>query len=264
MKLKKPSVLVAIPFKNKSELVLSCLESITKSYISGFSCEFFLVSDGSEENELNNVIDNNPFKDYTSIIKQKNLGYTRTVYNLINYAKERNFSYLLLLNSDIKVFPGTISSLVNRALTNSNIVNVGCKILHWTDDIIIHTGTRIENGKISDPYCGLKINDPIANNLERRLWNNGCCSLYNIQILKRENMNFDLSFIPAYFEESDLMTRLNLKGYSVIYEPRAMVRHLVNGTTRDEPNTGIIFENNWKLYLEKWEKYFNSKMLYFQ
>lgn len=261
---KTASVLITIPFKNKSELVLSCLESLTKSYISGISYEILLISDGSEEKEIDFILNNNPYRNVNQLWRQSNIGYTKTVFNIMEYAKERGFNFLLISNNDIKFFPGTISSLVRRALSNPNIANVGCKVIHWTDDIIIHTGTRIKNGKISDPYCGLKMNDPITNNVERRLWNNGCCSLFNVQILKKENMNFDLEFVPAYFEESDLMTRLNLKGYSVLYEPRAMVRHLVNGTTRDEPNIGSIFEKNWKLYLSKWEKHFNSKMLYFQ
>jgi GT2 family glycosyltransferase len=173
---------------------------------------------------------------------------------------------MLLVNSDV-VFNDkkTFSYFVRRSLSNPNIAVVGCKVLDWEKDIIIHTGTRIKNNKIDDPYCGLHPNDPIANIIERRLWVNGCCSLYNIDILRKENMNFDLDFSPAYFEESDLMTRLNLRGYSVIYEPNAVIRHMRNTTNNIEiEKYSQAFNRNWNLYLKKWEKYFDSKMLYFQ
>ncbi len=258
----KPYVLVAVPFYNKIDFVISCLDSLFKSYISGFNYQVLLLDDGSSKEELNklkNLIDNK----IGIISNEKNIGYTKTVYNAVNYAKQNNFDYLLLMNNDIKLFPNAFTNLVKRMLTNNNISAVGGKVIHWTENIIIHTGARIKNNKIIDPYCGLNINDPITNNVERRLWINGCYCLYNLDILRKEKLNFNLEFSPAYFEESDLMTELNMRGYSVLYEPKAKARHLVNGTTRDL-NYETVFENNWKKYVNKWEKYFNSKILYFQ
>ncbi len=260
--MKKPYILVVIPFYNKSDLVLSCIDSLFKSYISGFNWQILLWDDGSSKEELNKLKDS--IDNHIGIIcNERNLGYTQTVHNAVNYAKQENFDYLFLVNNDIKLFPNTFTNLIKRMLTNNNIATVGGKVIHWTDDIIIHTGTRIQNNKISDPYCGLEINNPITNNVERRLWVNGCYCLYNLDILRKESLNFNLDFSPAYFEESDLMTELNIRGYSVLYEPKAKARHLVNGTTRDY-NYGKIFEDNWQRYLNRWEKYFNSKNLYFQ
>jgi len=263
----KASVLVAIPFKNKSDLTISCLESLIRSYVSGLTYEILLISDGSKNEEINNVLKNNPYGNTIQLKKQQNVGYTKTIYDVVEYAKKRGFDYLLLSNNDIKFLHGTLYSLVKKISSNPNIANVGCKILHWTDDVIIHTGTRINKkceNWIENPYCGLSPDDPIVNFSERRLWNNGCCSIYNLDILRKENMNFDLSF-SIYFEESDLMTRFNLKGYSVLYEPRSIVRHKVNATVGDDiEKYGPIFNKNWELYLSKWKKYFNSKMLYFQ
>jgi len=266
--MKKPSILIAIPFKGKTDLTIKCLESLTKSYISGFTYEILLVSDGSTKEELEYIYKNNPYRDYSTIIHQENIGYCKTVYNIVNYAEDRNFDFLLLSNNDIIFFPQTVSSLVKRILSNYNISVVGCKILHWIDDIIIHTGTRIDyncENWIKNPYCGLDKNNPITDYVERRLWVNGCCCLYNLSILKKEHMNFNLEYEKAYFEECDLMTRLNLKGYSVLYEPRAIIRHRENGTTSDNLEEYYpIFKKNWNLYLSKWKKYFNSKKLYFQ
>jgi hypothetical protein len=260
--MKNPYILVSIPFYNKSDLTISCLDSLFKSYISGFNWQVILWDDGSSKEELNRL--KNSIDIHVGIIcNEKNIGYTQTCINAVNYAKHENFDYLFLLNNDTILFQDAFTNLVKRILTNNNIAAVGGKVIHWNENIIIHTGTRIKNNKISDPYCGLEINNPITNHVERRLWVNGCYCLYNLDILRKENLNFNPDFGPAYFEESDLMTELNMRGYSVIYEPKARVRHLVNGTTRDY-NFGKIFDDNWNKYLNKWEKYFSSKNLYFQ
>lgn len=260
--MKKPYISIIIPFYNKSDLVISCVNSIFNSYISGFAYQIHLWDDGSSQEELDKI--KKSVNNCVGIIQnKKNIGYTQTCINIINFTKQSDFDYLFLMNSDIKLFPNTFTSLVKRISSNNNIAAVGGKVIHWTDDVIIHTGTRIKNNKISDPYCGLHINDPITNNVERRLWVNGCYCLYNIDILRKEKLNFNQDFSPSYFEESDLMTELNIRGYPVLYEPKAKARHLVNGTTRDF-NYGKIFEDNWHKYLNKWEKYFSSKNLYFQ
>lgn len=261
--MKKPYILIVVPFLGKIDLVLSCLDSLFKSYISGFNWQVILWDDGSSKEELNRL--KNSIDSCVGIISnEKNIGYTPTVHNAVNYAKQENFDYLLLLNNDTILFPDAFTNLVKRILINNNIAAVGGKVVHWTENITIHTGTRIKDGKISDPYCGLNINDPITNNVERRLWVNGCCCLYNLDILRKEKLNFNyLDYPMAYFEESDLMTELNIRGYSVIYEPKAKIRHFLNGTTRDY-DFGKIFEDNWNKYLNKWEKYFSSKNLYFQ
>jgi len=225
-----------------------------------------LINDGSKYEELNKVT--SYFGDFINIVNSNGIGYTNVVYNLVNMAKkEKQFQYLLISNNDIKFTPSTLYSLTSRMKSNPNIASVGCKVLHWTDDVIIHTGTRIKKrceNLIENPYCGLSPDDPIANVTERRLWVNGCCALYNLDIMRKEDMNFNLEFTPAYFEECDLMTRFNMKGYSVIYEPRAIVRHMVSASHREDSNCPIYFNKNWKLYLSKWKKYFDSKMLYFQ
>jgi len=271
--MKKPYIIVVVPFKGKCDLVVSCIQSLVYSYISGFAYQFYLIDDsGTDKNKkileskLGNLINCVYYHN-----NKRNIGLTRSLYNLIEEVKaddKKQHTHMLIVNNDVVFLTGTFNALVKRALSNPNIANVGCKILDWNQDFIIHTGTRINRkceNWIDNPFVGLHRNDPISNNVERRLWNNGCCSLYNLDILKKENMNFDLDFSPAYFEEADLMTRLNLKGYSVLFEPNAIVRHKMNATVNDEiQKYGVIFERNWKLYLNKWKKHFDSKMLYFQ
>jgi len=251
-------VLVSIPFFNQSNLLINCLKTLKNSFTKNFEYSVLIVDDGSNKTEFDHFIKNNPFEGQSQIIQNKrNIGYTETVFKIFDYAKSlKNFDYILLCNNDLKFFPDTLYYLVSRLRKNNNCSAVGCKIIHWEADIIIHTGTQVKNNKIVNPYCGLKMNDPKTNFFERRLWVNGCCCLYNLSILRKNNLNFDLNFAHAYFEESDLMTRLNILGYPVLYEPKALLRHLINGTTRHNEKFQKIFNDNWNLYLRKWKKYF--------
>ena len=264
----KPFTLVAVPFKGKPEFVLEFCQSLIRSYASGFSYMVILFDDGSKPEEVEYIY--NTLKNmkcpYSVVANSNNVGYTRKVYDIFEYAKSQtDFTHVLLANSDIKLNPQTFETIIKKSISNENIAAVGGKILDYNKgEVILHTGTRLENGEIVDPYCGLQRNDPKTNYTERRLWVNGCFTMYNLKILRKENLNFNLDFSPAYFEEADLMTELNLKGYSVLYEPKAEIKHFVNGTMNEKRSENEAhFNRNWNKYLEKWKPYFNSPKLRF-
>jgi GT2 family glycosyltransferase len=260
--MKIPGVLVVIPFKGRIDLLQETIKSLTDIYVSGMWWSLILWDDGSTDEELNTLW--NLAKRFL-IVKHENVGYTNSVYNIVELAKrDASFDFLLLCNSDVKLHLNTMYSLLNRALKNPNIAVVGCKVLHYGKDIIQHTGTRLVDGAVTDPYVGLHKDDPSTKFVERRLWVNGCCALYSLDILRKENLNFSLEFAPAYFEEADLMTQLNLMGYSVLYEPKAIVEHFVGGTMHlQKDKFEPVFWQNWEKYQKKWKKYFNSKQLQF-
>ena len=257
--MKTPYTLVIVPFKGQVDyLVKFCESLLSKSYVTGMAYAVVLYDDGSTTSELDYLYENTK-KWKPLIVRNENVGYTKAVHTIFdtfcNY--EKVFDYLLLANSDVKLNPGTMYSMVKRMNYNANTAVVGGKILKYDTDEIIHTGTRVENDKIVDPYVGLKINDPSTNFVERRLWVNGCCCLYNLHIMRKENLNVDLEFSPAYFEEADLMTRMNVLGYSVLYEPRAEIHHVVNATMgNDRPKYEKVFWANWQRYLDKWKSRF--------
>jgi GT2 family glycosyltransferase len=265
--MKYPYIGVFIPFKGECNFVLDCVYSIVNSYITGFSYFIVCYDDGSTEQELNYLwrsLKQN-FPQDIVIVKNNNVEYTQAVHNITEYCKrDTNLDYLLLLNSDTKLHRGTFYSLVRRMTNNPYIAAVGGKIIKMGTNEIQHTGTRLENKQIVDPYCGLDINNPETNQVERRLWVNGCATLYNLRILRKENLNFSLEFKPAYFEEADLMTELNMRGYSVLYEPRAVIEHKLNATmNKDRGRYEIAFWKNWDVYKSKWEPYYGSKQLAF-
>jgi len=262
--MKTPYILIVIPFKGQIDLTIECLMSLRHSYISNFYYSIIMWDDGSSIDDLNKLYYNRVFNELM-IVRNEHVGYTQAVYNAFQFAKNNNScDYILLCNNDIVFKTNTLFSLNARMTSNPNIAAVGCKVLKYGSDVILHTGTRIKNNEIEDPYVGLQENDPKTNFVERRLWVNGCCSLYNAHILRKENLNFNLDFKECYFEEADLMSQFNLLGYSVLYEPRAKVEHVMNAThSKEREKYEKIFWGNWNKYLTKWKPYFNSKSLQF-
>lgn len=265
--MRTPYIGVFIPFKGECKLVLDCIYSLMTSYTSGFSYFIVAYDDGSSEDELNYLYTSirNNFTADILIVKNEHVEYTQAVHNITAFCKnDPRIDYMLLLNSDTKLRRGAFYNLVKRMTTNPNIAAVGGKVIKMDTNEIQHTGTRLENGQIVDPYCGLDANNPIANQLERRLWTNGCATLYNIRVLRKEDLNFNLEFKPAYFEEADLMSELNVRGYSVLYEPAAEIEHKLNATmNKDRERYERVFWANWEKYKSKWAPRYGEKVLAF-
>jgi GT2 family glycosyltransferase len=260
--MRRPYVMMVIPFKGKTELNMQFLSQIRHLYVTGFTYGILFWDDGTPLDELNAFY--NAIPRDIGIAKHDHQGYTKACYDIFETFKlDTRIDYLLLCNNDIKFRPGSFFALVNRMMHNANYSVVGGKILEWEGDKIIHTGTVIKDGKVFDPYVGLDCNTPEANTVQRRLWVNGCCSLYNMDILRKEDLNFSLDFCPAYFEESNLQTELNNRGYPVIYEPRAEIHHAVNQTMNSERDKyEKVFWTNWQKYLDKWESQFTTNPMF--
>lgn len=262
--MKKPYVVVAIPFKGQISLLREAVYSFLDNYVSGMNYAIICWDDGSSQEELDELYNNIP--NQILIVRHENVGYTQAVHNIVDYCKgDSRVNYLLICNSDIKMRKGSFYALVSRMLTNANIGAVGGKIIKHGTDLIQHTGTIVKNNKIEDPYCGLNCNDPQTNNVERRMWVNGSCVLYNMAVLRGLDLNFDAEvFSPAYFEESDMMAKMNYLGNPVIYEPRCEVEHHVNATMGQERSKyEQIFWRNWDRYRQKWEPLYNSPQFQF-
>ncbi len=261
--MKVPRICMIVPFKGKVDLVVKLIKSFQLQYASGFSYFMYCWDDGSKEEELQILWNSIPRE--LTIVKHEHKSYTAQICDAVNFVKQiSDVDFLLLVNSDVTFKIGTMHSLIKRAISNPNVAAVGCKVLYAGKDEIQHTGTRLVNGKVEDPYVGLNKDDPVTNFVERRLWTNGCCTMYNLDILRKENLNFSMEFSPAYFEEADLMTKLNILGYSVLYEPKAAVEHIVNATMGlEREKYEKIFWANWDKYLNKWKNQFTSKQLQF-
>ena len=159
--------------------------------------------------------------------------------------------YLLLLNDDSLVEPGYVDRLLRVIEREPAVAAVGGKILSadgtlqeagsvlWRDGWVAHVGA----GHPADsPAYGRRrdVDYASANGLlvERQAWD--------------EVGGLDERYFPAYYEDVDLCLALMHRGYRVVYEPEAELRHLESQST-SAPFRSFLLERNRAQLVAKWE-----------
>ena len=211
-----PELSVLIVLFNRAELTFACLRSLAENY--------------SERMEII-IVDNNS-QDETSRLLERLRG-VRTIRNAENRnfllavnqgAQEARGEYLLLLNNDAQLLPGTLQSALNTIRSAPDIGAVGGRLilldgtLQEAGNIIWRDGSCLGYGRGDNPsapmymfqrdvdYCsGAFLLTP------RRIW--------------EELGGFDESFKPAYYEETDYCTRVWEQHLRVVYDPNSVLLH---------------------------------------
>lgn len=205
---KNPLVSIIIPVYNQFEYTYSCLRSILKN--SGdIEYEVIIADDCSTDFT----------KDITKVVEGANVKKAPTnlkfLLNCNNAAKSARGQYILFLNNDTQVQKDWLKHLVDLIESDSNIGMVGSKLVYpdgllqeaggivWKDGSAWNYGNR-QDGNASE-YNYVKEVDYISGAaimIRHSLWD--------------ELGGFDESFIPAYYEDTDLAFQVRRAGYKVL------------------------------------------------
>ena len=158
--------------------------------------------------------------------------------------------FLLLLNDDSLVEPGFIDSLQRAVEGDPAIAAAGGKILSadgtlqeagsvlWSDGWVAHVGAG--HPANSPAYGYSRDVDYISANgllVDRQVWD--------------AIGGLDERYFPAYYEDVDLCLALLNRGYRVVYEPQAQLRHLESQSTSTQFRS-FLLERNRALLVAKW------------
>jgi GT2 family glycosyltransferase len=159
----------------------------------------------------------------------KNVGFSRANNFAMRNARGR---YLVLLNNDTRVREGWLAALVSAADGNPSAGAVTSKLV-FADrpEVIQNAGNLLlDDGGGADRGAGERdrgqYDDP--------------CEVFGFcgaaALLRREMLDdvggLDETFF-AYYEDTDLSWRMRLRGWCVLYEPRALVEHEHSATSRE-------------------------------
>jgi GT2 family glycosyltransferase len=127
------------------------------------------------------------------------------------------------VNPDVAVSPSALFELQQGCLEHQNCAVVGGKLLDWSGTAIQHAG-----GTIGENFC----TDHIGRGEKPDAWEQPASVDYvtgALMAVKRKVLEavggLDVSFWPAYYEETDLCIRIRQLGYDVLYWPWASGRH---------------------------------------
>ena len=216
-----PAVSVLLVLYNRAELTLGCIESLLGQ--EGLSVELVIVDNASTD-DTGVLLDR--LRGVRVIRSQENLGFLRAC-NVA--AGEARGDYLLFLNNDTVLHPGSVAAALDTIARDPSIGAVGGRLvypdgrLQEAGSIIWSDGSCLGYGRGDSPWLA-----PYA--FQRDV--DFCSAAFLLTPRSRFAAlgGFDPRYEPAYYEDADYCVRLWKAGTRVVYDPRAIVTHVEFGS----------------------------------
>jgi O-antigen biosynthesis protein len=210
-----PEVSVILVLFNRAELTFACLRSIRET---AAGAEVIIVDNNSSDDTPRLV----ERLDGVRVIRNpENRHFLRAVNQAAEQARGK---YLLLLNNDSQLLPGTLRAAIDTLRQDAGVGAVGGRIvlldgtLQEAGSIVWRNASCLGYGRgdnpFSSPYMFRRDVDYCS----------GAFLLTPREVWQRLG-GFDEMFNPAYYEETDYCMRLWEHGLRVVYEPEAAVLH---------------------------------------
>ena len=212
----RPLITIILVLYNRAELTFQCLRTICENHSESFEV----------------IIVDNASSDTTALLLSQVEG-AKIIYNKENYhfllasnqaAKEAKGKYILFLNNDAQLFPGSIKSALNTIESSDDIGAVGGKILlldgklQEAGSIIWQDGSCLGYGRGDDPFA------PMYMFMRDVDYCSGAFLLTYRELFLKDD-GFDIDYQPAYYEETDYCLKLWEQGKRVVYDPNAIISH---------------------------------------
>lgn len=229
---------------NGEAYIEDCLNSLEHQM---FPIDILVVDNDSKDNTREMI------EKYFPHVKVINIGYNSGFAHANNvgmqYAIERNYDYVLLINEDIHAEKELVYVLMKYADTNTAVIP---KI--YSDPF--YKSVWYGAGKIDFKTC-------MASNVQRECidkcvrvnFMTGCCMLLHTNIIKKIGY-FDESFF-MYYEDTDLSLRMYENDVNMLYVPYTHIWHRVQNR-KDKQYKIYYMTRNRLLWIKKHRKCFKK------
>lgn len=248
-----PDVSIVIPVFNQLAATLDCLRSLSRNP-QKTSFEVILVDDSSDL-AVFRAFEEIP---HLRVLRNfKNQGFVHSSNRGARHARGR---YVLMLNNDTEVTDDWLDALLRVFELRPDAGLVGAKLvypdgtLQEAGCIIWNDGTGWNYGKGDDPSL------PWYNYVRETDYCSGACILLP-KALWETLGGFDLTFAPAYYEDTDLAFRVREAGLKVYYQPHARVIHHEGKSNGRDTATGVKRHQveNHRRFLARWQETLKSQ-----
>jgi O-antigen biosynthesis protein len=245
-KVDKPRVSIVIPVHNKFYVTYHCLASLLLA-ANRTSFEVILVDDGSKDESTNIP---QLIKGVQYVRNDEARGFVRACNLGGGFA---HGEYIVMLNNDTEVTFGWLDELLWPFEHFDNVGMTGAKLL-YPDGTLQEAGGIVWNS--GDPWnYGRQANphDPRYNYARQVDYISGACIMLPTK-LWNEIGGFNETYVPAYFEDTDLAFQVRDKGYKTVYAPFSQVIHFEGISSGTDTASGIKrfqeinrpkFKNRW-------------------
>jgi GT2 family glycosyltransferase len=261
-----PDLSVIVVNWNTKELLQACLESV-RVHISGIAYELIVVDNGSTDGSVDMLREQ--FPEVRLIANTENLGFAAANNQAIRVAKGRA---VLLLNSDTELIENSFRILYDFLFSRDEIGAVGGRLIYpsgapqWSYGFAPSLGRmlwitlsgflRIQRGR----KPGAVIPDPAdpARPVEYIV---GADLMIKRTVLDQVGLLDDTFF--AYFEETDLCTRIRQAGHQIWYTPATSIIHRIGSSFGPESANRLrIYYTSLFQYLQKHSGTYRAAKLY--
>ena len=246
-------VSIILVLYNQSEMTYACLASIKECL-------------GESNLKINTIIFDNASQDRTDILldrvkgakiirNESNLHFLRAVNAASKYARGK---YILLLNNDAQLLPGTLERAVETIEKDPSIGAVGGRIilpdgsLQEAGSIIWDDGTCLGYGR------GRKPSDPEFM-FQRDVDYCSGAFLLTPRALFNDLGGFDEAYAPAYYEETDYCVRIWESGRRIVYNPKATILHFEFASSEKVGDALELQQRNFRVFCKNHRKWLSNQ-----
>jgi GT2 family glycosyltransferase len=215
-------VSVVVPNYNGDRFLRDCLESLEKQTYARVEC---LVVDDASTDSSPNLVERD-FSGMRLIRLERNRGFAHAANTGMRAAKGE---IVALLNNDAAAAEDWVAQIVAGLDRHPEAGSIACKMVVWDRPNVINSaGDVFLRAGVPDSRGVWQVDEGQYEREEEVFGASGGACAYRRSMLDEIGL-FDERFF-MYCEDVDLAFRAQLRGYSCVYVPGAVVRHRVSAT----------------------------------
>jgi GT2 family glycosyltransferase len=211
-----PEISILLVLYNRAELTFGCLLSIAENRSERLEV---IIVDNASSDETGQLL--NRLKGARIFRNTENRNFLLSINQAAQAAAGE---YLLILNNDTQLLPGTLQSALKTIRSAPDIGAVGARLilpdgsLQEAGSIVWRDGSCLGYGRGDDPSRPMYM-------FQRDVDYCSGAFLLTPRTTWQRFGGFDETYKPAYYEETDYCTRLWENGLRVVYDPNAALLH---------------------------------------
>ncbi|MDJ0725092.1 MAG: glycosyltransferase [Prochloraceae cyanobacterium] len=228
----RPVVSLIIPVYNKFTYTFNCLNSLKNRLNKSINFEIIIVDDASNDETEESL---KKIAGIRVVRNQGNQGFIRSCNNGAAIAKGK---FLCFLNNDTQILPGWLENLLLVIEKDKSVGAVGSKLIYpdgrlqEAGGVIWQDGSGWNYGRLDSP------DEPEYNYLREVDYCSGASLLVRADLFQQLG-GFSETYVPAYYEDTDLCFALRKLGYKVLYQPLSKVIHYEGISSGTSVTSGV-------------------------
>jgi O-antigen biosynthesis protein len=247
-----PEISIVLVLFNRAELTLQCLRSIAEQ---GFERLEVIIVDNASADDTSRML---KLVEGARIIR--NTENRNFLLGVNQGAEQARGEYLLILNNDTQLLPGTLHSALNTIRSGTDIGAVGGRLIlvDWTlqeaGSIVFRDGSCLGYGRGDDPFAPMYM---FPRDVDY------CSAAFLLTPLAtwRRLGGFNEAFRPAYYEDSDYCARLWEHGLRVVYDPYAALLHYEFASSTKTVDAIDLQRDHQEVFTSRHEKWLSERCI---